>query len=196
MSTLVRIRDNGEATVYAVLALVGLAAAVSGAFYGVFVDGGRVGPGFLPLVAGGLTAVLCGWLALRCVHGERSHPPGGPAEGVEPHLVEDIDPVDIDSVDNGTDDDVDISGRTRRERIHNLWKVFGLTLGAIPLVQVVGFLAAFGALVFVISTWIERQPLLKSAVIAAAATGLIYGVFGLFLEIPLPGGLLGLGTEG
>ncbi|PWU48802.1 hypothetical protein DLE60_15965 [Micromonospora globispora] len=191
MSTLIRIRGNGEATVYAMLALVGLAAAVSGAFYGVFVDGGRVGPGFLPLVAGGLTAVLCGWLALRGVHGRRSHPPGGPADGVEPHLAEDINPVD-----DATDDDVDISGRTRRERIHNLWKVFGLTLGAILLVQVVGFLAAFGALVFVISTWIERQPLLKSAVIAAAATGLIYGVFGLFLEIPLPGGLLGLGTEG
>ncbi|MGR6319073.1 tripartite tricarboxylate transporter TctB family protein [Micromonospora soli] len=191
MSTLTRIRSNGEATAYAVLAVVGLAAAAGGIHYGVFVDGGRVGPGFLPVLAGGLTAVLCGWVALRSGHGQPSHRPGGAAAGAGPHAA-----GGTDLTESGADDDVDISGRTRRERIRNLWKVFGLTLGAILLVQVVGFLVAFGGLVFVISTWVERQPLLKSAVIAAVATGLIYGVFGLFLHVPLPGGLLGVGTEG
>ncbi|SCL32169.1 Tripartite tricarboxylate transporter TctB family protein [Micromonospora rhizosphaerae] len=190
MSTLARIRGNGEATVYAVLAVVGLAAAAGGSYYGVFVDGGRVGPGFLPVLAGGLTAILCGWVALGSVRGQPSRP-GGAAAGAGPHAAGDTDPME-----SGTDDDVDISGRSGRERIRNLWKVFGLTLGAILLVQVVGFLAAFGGLVFVISTWVERQALLKSAVIAAVATGLIYGVFGLFLHVPLPGGLLGVGTEG
>jgi hypothetical protein len=179
VDALTRLRGGGEATAYAVLALLGLAAAAGGFFYGVFVDGGRVGPGFLPVVAGGLTALLCGWIAVR---------PGGEAARVT-GAAERVDASDVD-------DDIDITGRSRRERVRNLWAVFALTFVAILLVQVVGFLVAFAGLVFVISTWIERQSLVRSALIAALTAAMIYGVFGLFLKVPLPGGLLGLGTEG
>ncbi|MFE9655622.1 tripartite tricarboxylate transporter TctB family protein [Micromonospora sp. NPDC006431] len=179
MSALTRLRGSGEARAYAVLALLGLAAAAGGLSYGVFVDDGRVGPGFLPVVAGGLTALLCGWIAVR---------PGVERAGV----TDAAEPAEAPDAD----DDIDITGRSRRERVRNLWAVFALTFGAILLVQVVGFLAAFAGLVFVISTWIERQSLVRSALIAALTAAVIYGVFGLFLRVPLPGGLFGLGTEG
>jgi hypothetical protein len=55
--------------------------------------------------------------------------------------------------------------------------------------MVLGFLIAFGLLVLFVTTVVERRPLLPAAVITLAAVGLVYGVFGLFLNVPLPLGL-------
>ncbi len=175
------LRRTGEAVLYAVLAGVGLAAALVGSRYGVFVEGGRVGPGFLPVVAGLLTALLCGSVALSSTRAA-VRAEAGEAGGAVP------DPAETD--------DVDVTGRTERQRVVNLWTVFGLTLVTILLVQVIGFLVAFGLLVLVIGAVVERQSVGRSVAIAVVAVAVVYAVFGLFLSVPLPGGLLGLGTEG
>jgi hypothetical protein len=161
--------------VYAVVSVVGVLTAVVGAGYGIFGEGGRIGPGFLPVDTGTVTAVLCAAIAGGIVRRAVRHEPEAAVEEVR---------------------DVDITGRSERQRVINLWLVFGLTFVAIMLVQVVGFLAAFGLLVLVISAAVERQPIIRSAVITLAAVVLVYVVFGLFLGVPLPGGVLGLGTEG
>ena len=192
MSVLHALRANGEASVYAVLALLGLAAAAGGASYGMFLEGGLVGPGFLPAAAGVLTVALCGWICLRSLRGGLEHQ-GGLTDG----------PPVVDLGGPGTHvptaveaDEPDITGRTQPQRTRNLWTVFGLIFGAILLVQAVGFLVAFALMVMAISAGVERQPLLRSAAISALAAAVVYLVFGLFLGVPLPGGFLGLGTEG
>ncbi|MFC7099981.1 tripartite tricarboxylate transporter TctB family protein [Nonomuraea rubra] len=81
-------------------------------------------------------------------------------------------------------------------RVRTLWTVFGLLLVALLLVPLTGFLVAFGLLVFAVSAFVEKQPLVPAAGIAAAATLVIYAVFVLFLAVLLPGGLLGIGGDG
>ena len=175
MTHLDTLRRSGEATVYAVVAVLGVVAAVVGAGYGMFGEGGRIGPGFLPVVTGILTAILCGAVAFGIVRRAVHHEPEPSIEEVP---------------------DIDITGRSERQRVVNLWVVFGLTFMAILLVQLVGFLVAFGLLVLVVSAVVERQPVLRSLAITVVAVAVVYLLFGLFLGVPLPGGLLGLGTEG
>ncbi|MFC4009692.1 tripartite tricarboxylate transporter TctB family protein [Nonomuraea purpurea] len=81
-------------------------------------------------------------------------------------------------------------------RIRTLWTVFGLLLAALLLVPVTGFLVAFGLLVFTVSAFVERQRVVSAAGVAVVATSVLYAVFVLFLGVPLPGGLLGVGGDG
>jgi hypothetical protein len=82
------------------------------------------------------------------------------------------------------------------QRIRTLWTVFALLLVALLVVPLTGFLVAFGLLVFAVSAFVEKQRLLPAAGVAVAATLVIYAVFVLFLAVPLPGGLLGVGGDG
>jgi putative tricarboxylic transport membrane protein len=50
--------------------------------------------------------------------------------------------------------------------------------------------------VFAVSAFVEKQRLVSAAGVAIAATLVIYAVFVLFLAVPLPGGLLGIGGDG
>ena len=50
--------QRGGIAASAVLAAVGVAALLGGLGYGVTVEGGEIGPGFLPAMAGGLVAVF------------------------------------------------------------------------------------------------------------------------------------------
>jgi putative tricarboxylic transport membrane protein len=176
-STLHRLVRAGEVVASAVLTLLGGFAAVAGVGYGVLVDGSRVGPGFVPLFAGLLlaglgTAMLV--VAVRRVLGER-----GRREEAE------------------AGPDADIFGRTAAQRVRMLWSVLGLTLLAVVAVPYAGFLVAFGLLVLAVSVLVERRRVVPSVAVAVATVAVTYAVFGLFLDIPLPVGLLGqaLGAE-
>jgi len=158
-------------TAFGLLPALGVAVVASSFSYGVFGDGGRVGPGFLPLVTGGLLALLGG-----AQLAERLRPTPAPESRDAPAAP-----------DDGTG--VDALGRTEQQRVRQLWMVVAAILVAIPLVTLLGFLIAFGLLVLFVTTVVERRPLLPAAVITLAAVGLVYGVFGLFLNVPLPVGL-------
>jgi putative tricarboxylic transport membrane protein len=82
------------------------------------------------------------------------------------------------------------------QRVRTLWTVFAMLLGALLLVPLTGFLVAFGLLVFAVSAFVEKQRVVSAAGVAVAATLVIYAVFVLFLGVPLPGGLLGVGGDG
>ncbi|MFG1710866.1 tripartite tricarboxylate transporter TctB family protein [Nonomuraea sp. M3C6] len=81
-------------------------------------------------------------------------------------------------------------------RIRTLWTVFAMLFVALLLVPLTGFLVAFGLLVFAVSAFVEKQRIVPAAGVAVAATLVIYAVFVLFLAVPLPGGLLGVGGDG
>jgi len=71
--------------------------------------------------------------------------------------------------------------------------VFGALFVAVLLIPVLGFLLSFGLLVFGLIWYVEREGLLLGLGLGAGAAVLAWLVFGLLLQIPLPGGVLGLG---
>ena len=167
MSTPNRTAPGGEVVVYGVLTVVGVAVVVAAFGYGVFVKGNRIGPGFMPLVTGGLLAVLGATLAVKALR----HP--------------------SDAAAKADGEEVDTLGRTRRQRVRMLWMVFGLLTATVLLVLVVGFIAAFGLLVLVVSLWVERRKLLPSIAVSVGACAFVYLVFVWFMGIPLPTGVFG-----
>jgi putative tricarboxylic transport membrane protein len=154
------------------LATLGVAAVIIGAGYGVFDESGRIGPGFMPVLAGGLMA-LFGLLDLGLSWRPQA--------------------VTVTTEDAHQDAQcTDVRGRTSRQRQQQLWVVFGLVLLALLLVPVLGFLISFGLLLFVCSCAVERQGVLPSLLVSVVSVAVIYGIFVTFLSVPLPTGALGI----
>jgi hypothetical protein len=200
--------QRGGLAASAVLAAIGVAALVGGLGYGVTVEGGEIGPGFLPALAGTLVAVfavldLVGRLRRRSDRPTQAElildTASRPEDGVV--LGDRLDPgaptTSTQSIHSplAADDDadgVDILGRTQRQRNRMLAVVLGLVVATLALVQVVGFLLAFVLLLFVVAVFVERRRVLPSALVAIAAGVVTYAVFVALLSVPLPRGLLGL----
>ncbi|SEG34433.1 Tripartite tricarboxylate transporter TctB family protein [Nonomuraea solani] len=157
---------RGEPAVWALLLCLSATMAAVSFGYGITKEGGQVGPGFLPLASGVALALISAACLLQSVRAAPS-------------------PDDTD-----TDTDADPA------RLRTLWTVFGLLLAALLLVPLTGFLVAFGLLVFAVSAFVEKQRLLSAAIVAVVATLVIYAVFVLFLAVPLPGGMFGVGGDG
>ena len=64
---------------------------------------------------------------------------------------------------------------------------------ALLLVQLVGLLAALALFCLFASIVVERRPWLSSVLITAVSITVIYLVFSVFLEVPMPTGALGIG---
>jgi hypothetical protein len=71
--------------------------------------------------------------------------------------------------------------------------VFVALTVAVVLVPVLGFLVSFFLLSFFISAVVERRSWISSAIVSFAVVAAIYVVFVLFLHVPLPTGLIGIG---
>jgi uncharacterized membrane protein len=176
---------SAEVAAFAVLTALGAAVVVSSFGYGILLEESRIGPGFLPLVTGGLLLLLAGaQLAsrLRAPHPQAAETPGWLAEAAdvhpEPHAE---DP-----------EETDVLGRTHAYRVRQLWMVVAAVLVAIALVPFSGFLVTFGLLVLFITTYVERCRPLSAAAITLGAVAVVYAVFGVFLNVPLPAGVLDL----
>lgn len=199
--------QRGGLIASAVLAVIGVAAVLGGLGYGVTVEDGEIGPGFLPVLSGGLVAIF-GVLDLIGRVRRRSDLPTQ-AELILDTVDDDFEDDDIrDTVHPANDpgaaststqsintlkrDAVDIFGRTQTQRNRMLAIVIGLTILTLLAVQVVGFLIAFVLLLFVIAVFVERRSLLPSALVALAAGGVTYGIFVVLLRVPLPQGFLGI----
>ncbi|WP_448002498.1 tripartite tricarboxylate transporter TctB family protein [Agromyces bauzanensis] len=177
---------TAKAAFSAVLAVVGVAAAVGGAGYGITQENGQIGAGFLPFVLGIALAALA---AIDVTQTLRRREPANPAEeltGVEAVA----DAAAIDTVAEAPD--IDALGRTQRQRNRMLAIVLGMTLVALLLVPVLGLLLSLGALVVAISTLVERRRILPALLIGAVAVGVIHVVFAELLGVPMPTGLIGL----
>ena len=186
------------AVTFGLLTALGLYAFVVGLSYGLFNEGMRVGPGLVPTVVGAGIALIAGWELVATLRGRRASHTHGIAE-VAASLTPD-DPLDEATAGGGTatpagdlDDDVDIFGRTARTRSRQLWTVFVALVVAVLLVPLLGFLVSFFVLSLFISGVVERRPWVPSAVISLCAVLLVYAVFVLFLSVPLPTGLIGIG---
>jgi len=153
------------------LGLVALAifAAIMGAGYGVIDDDGRVAGGFLPFA----TAVVVAVTGLLDARGRLK---GGDEEEEGPR---------------GPTTAVDIFGRDQKTRNRQLVKVLILIFGALLLVNVLGFLFAFAALIIAVSFFVEKKKILPTLAITAGTILVTWLVFDQFLQVPLPLGIFG-----
>lgn len=205
-----------HAIAFGLLAAIGLAAFVVALGYGLFNEGARVGPGLVPAVVGAGVALIAGWEFVSTLRGRRASHSHGIAE-VAASVVDDVPasnaspaspageageagPIEEATAGGGTatpgatpPDDVDIFGRSARTRSRQLAVVFSALVVAVLLIPVLGFLLSFLLLSVFISTAVERRPWVPSLVISFAAALVVYAVFVLFLDVPLPTGMTGIG---
>lgn len=172
----------------AVIMFLGISAVAMGAGYGVLDDDGRIGPGFLPAVAGALMAFFA---AVNVLTSGRKQT--APLDMVEDRIAgTDLGeaPQGMDGSANG--EDLDIYGRTQRQRDRMLWTVIGIVLATVVLVPLLGFMLAFAAMLLVIAVVVERRKILPSVLVSVLTLAATYAIFVLFLRVPLPQGILGI----
>jgi hypothetical protein len=182
-----------EAVAYGFLTAVGGYALITAFDYPLFNEGGRIGPGLLPAIYAGLiTAISAGMLVLTLT-GRRARHDHGLAEVAQSVAPEPGSPPDAPAPGTEEEGDLDIFGRTAAQRMRQLQMVVVGLVVALLLTSVVGLLAALGLFCLFASIVVERRPWLSSVVITAVSVVVIYLVFSVFLEVPLPGGSLGIG---
>ena len=207
-----------QVVVYGLLTALGLGAFVMALDYGFFLEDSRVGPGLVPGVVGGLIVLIAGWELIATLRGHRTPhdrglaeivaataadtprdgvssetaAPGGAPSGEHPMVPPDDAPADLPGEGPGPDD-VDIFGRTPKERGRQLVTVVVALVVAVLLVPLLGFLVSFFLLSLFISAIVERRRWIPSLIVSAVAVAAVYGIFVGFLGVPLPTGLIGIG---
>lgn len=169
-----------------VIVALGLAAAVTGAGYGFLDEDGRIGPGFLPAIAGALMAVFA---AVNVITSGRKQ--SATLESVVEEQIPGLDHAEA-SEQTADGNDLDIYGRTQRQRDRMLWTVIGIMLATVLLVPLLGFMLAFAVMLVVVAVVVERRKILPSIAVSVVALAATYAVFVLFLRVPLPQGILGI----
>ena len=171
----------------AVIISLGIAATAMGAGYGVLGDDGRIGPGFLPTVAGALMAFFA---AVNVLTSGRKQ--AATLDSVMEERIPGIDRGEDSASGSANGEDLDIYGRTQRQRDRMLWTVIGIVLATVVLVPLLGFMLAFAAMLLVIAVVVERRKILPSVMVSVLTLAATYAIFVLFLRVPLPQGILGI----
>jgi len=167
-----------------VLALIGIGAVIGGIGYGVIEEDGLIGPGFLPTMAGGLVAVF----AIGDVIGRlRAKPTMSEAELI---LGAEADAVLEEEV--AAESDIDIFGRTQKQRSRMLVAVLGILVATLLLVPLLGFIISFALMLLSIAIFVEKRKWLPALAVTAAALAVTYLIFVVLLRVPLPQGLIGI----
>ncbi len=192
MSTPARRIAVEEAVAYGFLAAVGGYAFVTAFDYPVFNEGNRIGPGLLPAIFGGLIALISAVMLVLTLTGHRAKHDHGLAEVAQSVAPDAVESEEADTpADN--EGDVDIFGRTSAQRMRQLQMVAVALVVALLLVPLVGLLGALALFSLFASIAVERRPWLSSVLITGVSVTVIYLVFSVFLEVPLPAGVLGIG---
>ena len=152
----------------ALLAALGVAFAIGGTRYGVFGEGSRIGPGFMPLVAGVLLVVFGVIIGVQATL-HRGRVPSHAAQNTQEGGVEGEEEAGASTVA----------------------VAFGLMLVTVLLIPVLGFLLSFGLLILALVTFVEREGWVRGLLLSVGAIAVTWLTFVVFLEIPLPPGILG-----
>lgn len=152
----------------ALLVALGVAFAIGGIGYGVFGEGSRIGPGFMPFVAGVLLVVFGVMIGVEAVL-HRGRVPSRTLQYMQ---------------EGSAEGDEEESGRT-------VAVAFGLMLVTVLLIPVLGFLLSFGLLILALVAFVEREGWLRGILLSVSAIAVTWLTFVVLLEIPLPPGILG-----
>jgi hypothetical protein len=185
-----------EAVAYGVLTAVGAYAFINAFDYPIFNEGHRIGPGLLPAIYGGLIALIAGVLFVRTLTGHRArhdHGLADIAQSVAPDPVREPLSAEAAQADGEPDGDIDIFGRTAAQRMRQLQMVTVALVVALLLVPIVGLLGAMALFCLFASIVVEQRPWLSAVLITAVSIAVVYLVFVVLLNVPLPSGALGIG---
>lgn len=171
----------------AVIIALGIAAAVVGAGYGVLDEDGRMGPGFLPTIAGAFMAFFAAVNLLSSGRKQRATLESAVAERIPGNELGEA----VQDTGAGGEDP-DIYGRTQRQRDRMLRTVIGIVLATVLLVPLLGFMFAFAAMLLVVAVVVERRRILPSVVVSVVTLAATYAIFVMFLRVPLPQGIFGI----
>ena len=153
------------------LVAVGAAFAIGATQYGLFGEGGRIGPGFMPFAAGTLLIVFGTMIAAEgALRSRRPSRPVGERSGY--------------AVGGGTEPAEGAQGRS-------VSVAFGLMLITLLLVPVLGFLVSFGLLILALVTFVEREGWLRGILFSVGSVAVTWLAFVVFFKIPLPVGIVG-----
>lgn len=171
-----------------ILGVLGATATLMGFGYQVFVEGGQVGPGFMPGAVGlfifGASMLELGRILLAS---------DALKEDSMMAVVEDVQQDAKEQVsDVGDAQEVDNLGRTAKQRNRAPLYIFVVLAVALLLVDLLGLVVSFALAVAFMIIVIERRPWWVGLIATACAVAFIYVVFKLILNIPLPSGYLGL----
>lgn len=171
-----RVKSGPDFLGAALLVLIGAAFIFGSLGLEVINQQGRIGPGFMPFATGTLLAVFGAMVGAEALLRSRNR--GEPDEEEAPQTAQ---------AQSATTDGGDVEEGSR----YTVAIVFGLTLAAIILIPLLGFLVSFGALVFVLVKFVEKGGLFIATVLGVGAAAITWAVFVLFLQIPLPMGVFG-----
>jgi putative tricarboxylic transport membrane protein len=163
------------------LVALGITMAITSVGYDLVAEGGGIGPGLMPFTAAILLIAFgaaVGAESLRSSHERHS----GTAKRDDREPERQSDAAAQPDGDDGHEAR-EISGKT-------VALVFALTLAAIAFVPLLGFLAPFAVLIFVLVTLVERQGWVRGAVLGVTASAITWLIFVRLLQIPLPTGIL------
>ena len=171
-----------------VLAVVGGAALVVALGYGPLGEGGRIGPGFLPAVAGGLVLVFA---LVEIAKLYLARPTPAPTSSLLAQVAQ-VEDEAAEAADRPHHEELDTFGRTGRQQKLAIVKVFASIAVAVAAVPLVGLLLSAGLLVVALTVWVERRPVVPAVLTATGAVVLAHVLFVQLLRVPVPTGALGL----
>jgi putative tricarboxylic transport membrane protein len=171
----------------AFLTALGLAILVGGVGYGVINEGG-VGLGFLPAMSGVLVTVFA--IIELVIEWRRTRPPTSDLAHVFVPELQEVSSAESAQTPEGAD--VDLFGRTQKQRSRMLWTVMAMFLAAVALVPILGFIISFALLIFSCAVFVEKRRVVPSALVTAITMAIGYLIFGILLGVPLPQGIFGI----
>jgi hypothetical protein len=167
-------RKWGEAAYAGALLLFGLLGVGGGFKYGLIRTDGIMGPGFIPMLGGGIVCLCTIGIILQQFIGKR---PAALESGVEP------EPVTIEMAKAEEEIQQASIGKEGSER--GVWIVFFCTFVALFLSQWIGLIAALTLLIFAILIWPEREGWKRAVATAAIAGFTAWLIFVQFLDVPI-----------
>ena len=162
------------------LVALGSAVALGSLQYGILNEQGRIGSGFMPFMSGVLLALFGALIGVEAWRRSRRPRPARADPGADPlaALAAAEGPLPAASEDDGA------GWRT-------IAVVFALTLVAIVLIPLLGFLLPFAALIFVLVRFVEGESARLAIALSVSAIVVTWLVFVVFLGVPLPSGTVG-----
>lgn len=171
-----------------ILLVVGLVAVGMGLNYGFFREDGRIDAGFMPVVTGAFIALASALELVRMYVAPQSSVEGSFMEVVE--KVEKEAQQAVGAADPGEGEIPAIAAKGQRQgAVFIVFAGMGVTILAI---QFIGLLLSLGLMVLAILTLVERKPVLRSVIVASVTLLVLWLVFSLGLNVPLPRGSLGI----
>ncbi|WP_349426060.1 tripartite tricarboxylate transporter TctB family protein [Microbacterium sp. LWS13-1.2] len=160
----------------AVVGLIGIAI-IAGSLRYIWVADGRIGPGFLPGLAG--LAVLASAAAIAL---HRT----APVAAVHAEAIAAVERGEAEERRAAT---VDVeAGRLRPA--HRILIVLAIIIATVLVIPIIGFALACTLMVFVVTFFVEKRSILASSMTAAVTGLLLWGVFTQLLMVPLPAGIV------